>query len=901
MPFGANVTFSVTAPALGAGSPEPTVMANSASWTAPAIEGGRTVTFGFDQAYPVGSFAASGQPNHLFVVAPEGITLTSTSPATQLVNGQLAYGCMLNPMFNIVQGWDERLANATRHPSNNPNNYDDSLNIDPSKPGGTSQLITPNNTVVKSMRIPTAGLNDWLMFNAPVMLTVLSEVPAFGTFAPAPTANQANKRLWGTINDINWAAIPSYNLDSVPNKLFFSEAVNTLPLQCAEWGATRNDLYRILRQDAAYNSANSNYSVQYTSLYFKVLQALFRDSISEADRNAIAYRAINYGIQIVGVAQRGGNTTSTAGQGGGLHSFPYFAAALLGDADLQAAAESVFTWVRRPFWVTPDMVGTGSGTKDGYVSQPFFAEHVGFPYLNADFDGSEIAAKYKMTQAGGIGWDGLPAIALRNLPGGVTGLDSYLRGATPLDTADDNAANLAFLDRARTFSPNVSTQVSLDANWRAFYDIVQADYGDVAWPKWTGRPEQPPYGNADGFRDHYFSVGAGAGEVDWTLAGTDYATEPVLENQAFYSMDGFQWIADTATTSNSGTITGLLQGVQQWFAVRRRSASGWGLQSASYDMSTDVAPGGNLTPVPGRRTPSGTPVAAIPVNTVAPALLSKLHPAWPIDEGNFEEVTGLLTTSQIQLACGKGYWTGDPPNNWNYQWESSADGLTNWTPITGADNQQFSRTADQAELFIRCGLTASNATDAAPTIYTNVIECPPLRVLPAGVIMDTTFDASFPIDDVFSFNSWTNNSDAVSRHEPEASFVDGMNKGIWRLDKTGTSPAGWMRTARDVEEGKTYRVTGQLVSDWHPEAAGGFGGELYVSVSNVNGKNWGDFTWNPFPNTTRQTRDFDFTFTTLAQENDLRTRVQLRGINMPSGGSGGGDTCLSRIKIEEVV
>lgn len=80
---------------------------------------------------------------------------------------------------------------------------------------------------------------------------------------------------------------------------------------------------------------------------------------------------------------------------------------------------------------------------------------------------------------------------------------------------------------------------------------------------------------------------------------------------------------------------------------------------------------------------------AKPVNSVAPA------------------ITGSETVAET-LTADSGTWTGAPTPTYAYQWQSSDNGTTGWTNITGAKSATYEIQAADESKFLRCTVTATN-------------------------------------------------------------------------------------------------------------------------------------------------------------------------------------------------
>jgi hypothetical protein len=98
------------------------------------------------------------------------------------------------------------------------------------------------------------------------------------------------------------------------------------------------------------------------------------------------------------------------------------------------------------------------------------------------------------------------------------------------------------------------------------------------------------------------------------------------------------------------------------------------------------------------------PVAAPPVNTVAPA------------------VTGTPTTG-LALSCSTGTWTGDATITYTYQWQRAG------VSIVGATSSTYLLDVVDEGLLIRCDVTATNENGSGGPVQSNAVT----PTAPAGV------------------------------------------------------------------------------------------------------------------------------------------------------------------------
>lgn len=86
-----------------------------------------------------------------------------------------------------------------------------------------------------------------------------------------------------------------------------------------------------------------------------------------------------------------------------------------------------------------------------------------------------------------------------------------------------------------------------------------------------------------------------------------------------------------------------------------------------------------------------------PSNTVAPAI------------SGTAQVGNVLTAST-------GTWT-DSPTSYAYQWQSSANGTSGWSNISGATSNTYTPVSGDVGLYLRVGVTATNAIGTGAVAY----------------------------------------------------------------------------------------------------------------------------------------------------------------------------------------
>lgn len=850
------------------------------------------VTFHFDRAVPVGHFV-TGEP---FAVSSGPFAITSITPASADINadGHVGHGAMRDPYIQAAQGFDSYIGNSVTGPMRFGNTaYDPALNVDPAV-GGTIPIAGGEETsIVKSVRrAATTSPESWQTVDRYVPLHVIADVPPAGAYPPAASAPV--KRIW-TRADINWGALRTIGMPasfgtSVAN------AMAKVPDNLGLFGVGGERLRRF-RLDIALGTTSTNYSANVAPGYARLMMLLHSDAITAAERQTIADRVILLGLQVYGIAAAGGSGLSAgAGQGGGIHPWLYYAAFLLNDPTLLEAAKSTPTQMTSAVWATEADVGRAAPGKSGASAQTFFDEHVGVPFVIPDEYGSNLDTRYGVIAGLIVANEILAVSLLQGGPGGVSGVDALLDGG-PLSPANPRAAELAFIDRYRTWTPWIMGAYDPGGSWRDLYDLVRPIVGPAPW---TGVPDQV-------HRSGWFS--AGDGSIAWNIQTYDYATEPVTRRDLRYSLDGVQWV-EVPDVVAAGSISGLRKGVVHWVGIRQVSASGAGLWSPNYPGGLPIDSGDHRN----RVTTSGTEAASAPsyASGVLPQIHVRLHPAWNYKV--WSPAPGVLDVNDTQLAAGVGYPTGFPAPAFAFQWKR--DGV----PIAGATAQIYDRTPADAGAVLSCDVTATNASGAV-TVEAAGVTCPAIQAPPPGWLIDTDFRGTFVIDYAPEFSGIAVSAGNIVL-EPEKTFETSLDYsyGALQLNKDSSYPSMRMPMTRPLVAGQAYAVSAEIVaagaSNWtgpgirfdvrnaangasyfNGNTSGTAFGEIVYEVSSVTSIYGGTLTVDYDADGDVGIIRVECTF--VAPASGLAAEVYLQN-RTASGGGGGGSPRLTRLAIRPV-
>lgn len=846
------------------------------------------VTFNFDRSLTIGSFVG-GEP---FVISSEAFNITSITPASSDIegDGDVGNGAMKDPYVpGADQGFDDYIASSVVGGMRFGNTtYNSSLNIDPGNSGVDIAIaLNEETTIVKSVRLSSVtSPESWQTIEKYVPLTVLSAIPDDNAFMP--TMSGTTKKLYyeddASLNVFRDLTLPGSFTTT------YADALGDVPDNLGMFGSTGEKLRRF-RLDNALGTASSNYSANVAGAYWRLMMWAHNTSATTSQKQDIARICAKFAIQLEGLYDRGwrgaGGLASGAGQQHGFHNWFYTGAFYLKSSLMLTKAKAVDSgMVSMHSWADSSYTGYADEGDSGTISQVFFEEQEGVPFILPSQIGSNVDTRYGVIGGTASARELLPVLALRNGPAGESGPQALLNGDS-FDSTSQRAASIAFLDRFRTWVPWVMGSDDPTGEWRDMYDLVQPLTGLTAW---TGPPDQIPYGTASGYDGNdQFTQGA-AGEIDWDFTGYDYATETVTSRDVRYSLDGVQWIESTGVAL-SGKLSGLMQGASHQLGFRLNSASGAGPWSLNYDYD-----GIGNSPDRGVVTTSGTPSNSGPSFATSPTIHQRLYGYW--DYALWEAAPSTLGLDDIELACGLGYQASSvyPAPTYTFQWKRGG------VDISGATSQTYTRTAADAGAVLTCEITATNSTSST-SVTTAGVTCPALTTLPSGTLIDTDFTGRFLIDyETMWGNRSMSNATGVALPDLQLFGVSGVTKGAIQVDKTGSFPRIELAISQpDTATETTYRVEATVVAGLFNDWDGGSGSgnaDFRIYSSGVGS----DYVNNTISQTTEGESNVvtvDETFVVAAGDTDLD--ILFRHIlDTNLGGTGGGDLYVTSLKVSEV-
>jgi hypothetical protein len=498
--------------------------------------------------------------------------------------------------------------------------------------------------------------------------------------------------------------------------------------------------------------------------------------------------------------------------------------------------------------------------------------------------------------------EALPVLLLRNGPGGIDGQGAVLQGAA--GGGNPRTAILQVFDRIKSW-PDLQRSFTatspFDIDWRDAIADWRSMLPDYAY---TGVPDM--WDATDTGADQNFTT-AIAGGFSWNLADNRYTGNlPITGVEVEYSLDGRQWVAVPGATL-AGSVAGLLRGVEHLARFRLINSAGAGSWSVNYPMAAAPADVPNVDRH--RVTPTGSIAAAAPSNVVPPIIMKRRYPAWP--GSDYVEIAGTLTSNDVSLSVGRGYWSGFPAPTYEYVWQRRVGGVT----VTDvASTQDYTRVAADSSNELRAGVRATNASGTSSWFYTAWADIPDLVTLPPGVHVDLHFGPSDPVNFEPIWNAMIS-ANGTQRHMPfgvygiedeDENFVPFEGSpGAICVDKTTSVPniaiplgtygpgtyrlftlsavgMSYIGEGADYTAGRNHVV--QLMNQ-----SGASGATHYLDAGTAGRQ----FAPND-PGTPKEV-EVDHTFTLTSS-----TPLWLRHVNTSNvGGSGGGDVVVLRVRLED--
>ncbi|MEP4078157.1 chitobiase/beta-hexosaminidase C-terminal domain-containing protein [Haloferula sp.] len=227
-----------------------------------------------------------------WVVGP--VTITNISPGSSVSGGRVINGSMLNPGLGADQGWD---SGTTR------GNYVASLNV--GRPNGNNLSVSNPLTVSSGSLLSSvsmSGTNDRPFVKGVSVLTVVSSAPSANSFRP-PYVGGDKTSYWNK-NQIDWNVLP--NLDAVASAPSISGMTNTFDRVWIEFNTGWTGDYFHPEDNMPNYGRDMSHEVGEACLLLML-------NNTQAAKEPLLHRVLQYGIDIYGVAKAGGSWNADGG------------------------------------------------------------------------------------------------------------------------------------------------------------------------------------------------------------------------------------------------------------------------------------------------------------------------------------------------------------------------------------------------------------------------------------------------------------------------------------------------------------------------------------------------------------------------------------------------------------
>lgn len=672
-------------------------------------------------------------------------------------------GLMKNPIILGTlgaQAFDERLAYVRTN--GGPNTaalipHDPSLNVSSGYTGVNTPLTTGSYVkAVAGTYWDGATTGPWYMFDKWSVLNVLPAAPPAGAFGPG--ISDTDKTCRYKIGNWNKACLPGFTpTTGLPN---LATAVGTyFPDGVMPFFGTGGDKRRRLQVPGSWTTTNYAGNADGYSVFFNAFGAALL-AAGPSCPDAPLKRAAAFGLQQIGLANRGHLMGYGAGQHGGHVFFAHLCAFLWpNDAALATTALSILgSEKNQPHWLDLNyynkaVLWSFSNHSLQHMPAPYEAAVNNFadwapntpnpPAFNSDYDFQPVA-DYRGQATPGTSFGISIMSRLINGPGGQTGAQFMLQ-ASSINPANRRAAPLAYLDRVIQWPLNAFL-VSITELWgRAFYAQERDNFG-VA--RWQGVPDAlvPDNGRLSNF------VTPQANGFDYDISTLICANNSPLTGQYVeVSLDKTIWHRIPAAPLASTSFRSAPAEVPLYIRYKGINALGegyWSYNHASKYAGTanDIAERMRITTL---GTASGTPTNLIATQLCEPEQANwKGSPLKPI-------VGSINLGANITVYQPKGWWSGDMKNGaWSYAIESNATG--SWVQVSSGATYDV----QPADLGFQLRGTTTYTLAATPySVSSPPINVPALPPLPAGVIFNSPLDKSVTLFFPTVYNSAKSNLD----------------------------------------------------------------------------------------------------------------------------------------------
>ena len=341
------------------------------------------IVFNFAEEYTTGQFA-----NGDYWVHNNGnsVVINEINPASTTVSSRVINGTMINPKVSIEQGYDSNPRDMV---------YKSSLNVDPGI-AGNSLTIPANTSVVKSISMESDAGRP--IIKDAVVLTVLSETPPDGAFRPPYTGD--DKNIIATVNDLNYSVLGGYpRLGNEPDILDVQDNFERV------WLEHHTDWHQ---RDIHPDNNMPAYGRDVSQVSGNGLVLLQLD-YTQAEKETLLIRLVQYGLDIYGVAKNGGVWYNNGGHNQGRKMPLVLSAKVLNNENILAYADKeqyfIFADDQQHFYVTQAEVDfTNSAAWDPDTrggTTPYTVEDIGIADWSQrhtdrpSFDNADWGAYYR--------------------------------------------------------------------------------------------------------------------------------------------------------------------------------------------------------------------------------------------------------------------------------------------------------------------------------------------------------------------------------------------------------------------------------------------------------------------------------------------------------------------------
>lgn len=333
------------------------------------------ITWTFDRDYPCGTFANGD----FWVVGP--VRIVSIVPATVQRDGAVLNGSMLNPVPYSAQGYDSRI-------KRNP--YAPALNVAATLP----LTVWPGTSLLSAASYDAPATRDNPQLRTIAVLTVLDARAPPGSFRP-PYVGTEKPRRWN-IHQLRYDRLRS--LPRVPHAIAPADAARAFERPWIEQKTNWTGRYLHPGEN------QPTYGREMAHTLAAALLSLQLD-YSLAEKEPLAIRLVQYGIDIYGAALAGARWDHDGAHNQGRKMPLLLAAVLLDDPGMLEYADArkhfIFQEDQQTWYVTPADVGRPLLSRDGRPRLSYRPEDVGLPEWgekhagNAARDGRNWNAYYR--------------------------------------------------------------------------------------------------------------------------------------------------------------------------------------------------------------------------------------------------------------------------------------------------------------------------------------------------------------------------------------------------------------------------------------------------------------------------------------------------------------------------